>query len=253
MSNRFLPCSSIFAAFAFSLGMLAWTGAATDEPEYRPALVGNGPASLVNLIDVQKLLRDGAPDGAVMFSRGVFPPGKGRDFTDIYGSTPGSRSVQNEVLRALNRSRFLPAIAHHKAVPVYFRGTVLFFARTQPHLRVLANQNPDALVHFEDFVAPQEIIGTARWDENDPRLEAITRKNKSSVVTLELHVNERGKLLSTRVLSEEPRGYNIGAFERDMLSTAEFVPGFRQSKPCDCSFQMTRAIGLEHYFGPGSR
>jgi hypothetical protein len=216
-------------------------------------LAGTGPKSLVNLINGQKLLQQGQPDGAVMFTRGVFPPGKGRDFAEVNRGTPESRLLQDEVLRALNRSRFVPAIKHHKPVPVYFRGTVLFFAHTQPHLRVLANQNPDALAHFEDFIAPQEIFGTARWDENDPRLDAITRMNKNSFVTLELHVNEKGGLLSTQVLSEEPRGYNMGAFHKEMLSTAEFIPGFRNSKPCDCSFQMTRFIEIEHYWGYGSR
>lgn len=150
-------------------------------------------------------------------------------------------------MRALNRSRFLPAIAHHKPAPVYFRGTVLFFAHTQPHLRVLAAQDPAAVAHLEDFVAPQEIFGTAQPVENDPRLYAITRMNKNGAVTLELHVNEKGNLLSTRVLSEEPRGYNLGAVETDMLSTVEFVPGFRKGKACDCSFQMTRYVEIVHY------
>lgn len=214
------------------------------EPAFRPALVGSGAESLVNLINVQKLLQQGGPDGAVMFSRGVFPPGKGRDFAEVNRGTLGSRLLQSEVLRALQRSRFVPALAHDKPVPVYFRGTVLFFAHSQPHLRVLANQDPDALAHFDDFVAPQEIFGTARSVENDPRLDAFSRRYKNGAVTLELRVNEKGRLLSSRVLSEEPRGYNLGAVEVDMLATAEFVPGFRKGKPSECSFQMTRYVGI---------
>ncbi len=214
------------------------------DPAFRPALVGNGAKSLVNLISVQKLLQQGQPDGAVMFTRGVFPPGKGRDFAEINRGTPGSRLLQDEVLRALNRSRFVPAIAHHKPVPVYFRGTVLFFAHAEPHLRVLANQDPDTVAHFDDFIAPQEIFGTARSVENDPRLDAFTRTHKNGSVTLQLHINGKGKLLSSRVRSEEPRGYNLGPFETDMLASAEFVPGFRNGKPADCSFQMTRYLGI---------
>jgi hypothetical protein len=237
----------------FLLAIVAHLAVAQPEPEFRPALVGNGPHSLVNLINVQKLLDQGQPDGALTFLRAVFPPGKGRDYAEVHGGTPGSDLLRKEVLRALNRSRFLPAIAHHKPVPVYFRGTVLFFAHTEPHLRVLANQNPDALAHFEDFVAPQEIFGTARWVENDPRLDAMTRRNNNSAVTLELHVNEKGKLLSTRVLSEDPRGYNVAAFEKDAVATAEFIPGFRKGKACDCSFQMTRYIEIQPGWGWGSR
>lgn len=224
--------------------LLILTSSLSAEPAFRPALVGDGPKSLVNLINVQKLLEKGEPDGAVMFSRGVFPPGKGRDFAEINRGTPGSRLLQSEVLRALQRSRFVPAIAQGKSVPVHFRGTVLFFAHSQPHLRVLANQDPDALAHFDDFVAPQEIFGTALSVASDPRLDAFMRRYKNGAVTLELHVNEKGKLLSSRVLSEEPRGYNLGAFEVDMLATAEFVPGFREGRPSDCFFRMTRYVGI---------
>jgi len=225
---------------------------AGSSPEFRPALVGNGPNSLVNLIDLQKLLQHGEGDGVVMFTRGVFPPGKGRDFAEVNGGTSGSRFLQEEVLRALNRSHFIPAIAHQKPVAVYFRGTVLFFAHAQPHLRVFANQEPDALARFDDFIAPQEIFGTARWEESDPRLDPIRRMNKNSAVKLELHLDESGKLLSTRILSEEPRGYNMGALQKEMLSTAKFVPGFRHGKACDCFFQIIRSTEIQH-FGYGSR
>lgn len=236
LSSR-IACTVLFAS-------LILTSALSGEPAFRPALVGDGPKSFVNLINLQKLLEKEEPDGAVMFTRGVFSQGEARDSAEINRGTPGSRLLQSEVLRALQRSRFIPAIAQGKRVPAYFRGTVLFFAHSQPHLRVFANQDPDALAHFEDFVAPREIFGTARSVENDPRLDAFTRRFKSGAVTIELHVNEKGNLRSSRVLSEEPRGYNLGAFEVDMLASAEFVPGFRRGKPSDCSFQMTRYVGF---------
>jgi hypothetical protein len=197
---------------------------------------------------VQKLLQKGQPDGAVMFTRGVFPPGKGRDFAEVNRGTPGSRLLQDEVLRALNRSRFLPAIAHHKPVPVY--SAAPFCSLPTPSLTFVCwqNQDPDAVARFDDFIAAQEIFGTARWVENDPRLDAFTRMGKNGAVTLQLHVNEKGKLLSSRAaVSEEPRGYNLGRFEVDMLASAEFVPGFRSGKPSDCSFQMTRYVEIVHY------
>lgn len=228
----------LFTSFALA------SVAAAQSSSFRPALVGNGPKSVVNLINVEKLLQEGEPDGAVMFTRGVFPPGKGMDFAEVNRVSPGSRLLKNEVLRALQRSRFIPAIAKDKPVPVYFRGTVLFLAHTQPHLRVLANQDPGAVARFDDFVAPQEIFGTARSDGNDPRLDAFTRRYKNGSVVLDLRVDDKGKLLSSRVLAEEPRGYNLGAYEVDMLATAAFVPGFRKGKPVDCSYQMTRYIGI---------
>ncbi len=214
------------------------------EPAFRPALVGSGPRSLANLIDVKKLLSKGEPDGVVTFTRGVFPPGKGRDFAEIGRVTPGSRHLGSEVLRALQKSRFVPAIAQGKPEAVYFRGTVLFFAHSQPHLRVLANQDPSALAHFDDFIAPQEIFGTARSLENDQRLDAFQRRFKGGAVTLELRVSAQGKVMSSRVLSEEPRGYNLGVCEADALANAAFIPGFRNGQPSECSFQMTRHLGF---------
>jgi hypothetical protein len=241
------------ASLAFFLAIAAHFAVAQEGPEFRPALVGDGPNSLVNLINEQKLLQQGQPDGAVMFERGIFPPGKGKDFAEVSRGTAGSNLLQKEVLRALNRSRFVPAIAHHHPVPVNFRGAVLFFAHSEPHLRVLANQNPDALAHFEDFIAPQEILGTAHEADNDPRIDSLARKDKTGAATLELRVNEKGKLVSSRVLSEEPPGYRVGAYEADALATAEFVPGFRKGKPCACSFQLSYSIVGGPPGGYGSR
>ena len=221
-------------------------------PEFRPALVGNGPDSLVNLIDTPKLLKQGQGDGVVMFSQVVLKGPVNGNFGSVYRGTPNSKALQKEVLRALSKARFIPAIAHGKPVPVYFQGTVLFFAKATPHLRMLANQDPTALLRFDDFIAPQAILGTLGWLRNDPRLQPAVRLNKNGGVTFELHVSETGKLLSTKVVSEDPPGYNFAAVEKDMLSSAEFIPGFRNGKPVDCSFQMTRYVWIEHHFGYGS-
>src|SRR5205809_6423128 len=37
-------------------------------PEFRPALIGTGPDSLINRIDTADLIKKGQKDGAVMFS-----------------------------------------------------------------------------------------------------------------------------------------------------------------------------------------
>ena len=123
---------------------------------------------------------------------------------------------------------------------------MLFFTNSKPHLRVLANQDPTALAHFEDFIAPQLIMGTIKWDSKDSRLQAAARRNKNGAVTLELQVSETGKLLSSKVLSEDPSGLNFGAVELHALSNARFIPAFRNGKPCACTFQMTRYVVIEH-------
>jgi hypothetical protein len=244
-------------ALLIAISGIAWlllpTSAIAEEPQFRPALVGNGPHSLVNLIHTQRLLQTGQGDAAVMFSQWVFPMSTRGDFGSVYRATSDSKLLQKEILHALSRARFIPALAHGKPVPILFQGTVLFFAKTEPHLRVFANQDPTALARYEDFIAPQMIIGTTGWNSRDERLQPAVRLNKNGAVTFQLHVNAKGKLLSTEVVSEEPRGYNFAAVEKDVLSTAEFIPGFRNGKPCDCTFQTTRYIQIEHYFGYGWR
>lgn len=57
------------AAFLF-LSHQAGSGAAGESASFRPALVGNGPKSLVNLIDTAKLMQQGQQDAVVMFDPG---------------------------------------------------------------------------------------------------------------------------------------------------------------------------------------
>jgi len=44
-------------------------------PEFRPALIGTGPDSLINRIDTADLIKKGQKDAAVMFSCLVAPTG----------------------------------------------------------------------------------------------------------------------------------------------------------------------------------
>jgi len=38
------------------------------EPRFRPALIGNGPNALINLIDTKKLMEKGQRDGLLLFT-----------------------------------------------------------------------------------------------------------------------------------------------------------------------------------------
>ena len=160
---------------ALGLGLsLGWVplSLAQNTPEFRPALIGNGPDSLVNLIDTEKLLREGQGDAVVMFEEPVLAAPLKMDLGTVYRASPNSKLLQKEILRALKRARFVPAIAQHKPARVFFRGTVMFFARNQPHLRILANQDPQELARLSDFIAPQLILGTTNWDKSNKELEA---------------------------------------------------------------------------------
>lgn len=137
---------------------------AQNNPEFRPALVGNGPKSLANLIDTEKLVRAGQQDAVVMFDMMIFPFRVKGPYGTVYPGTPGSQLLQKAILHALDDAEFVPPIADHKPAAVDFHGTVMFFANRKPSLRVFANQDRRELAHLADFVAPQLIGGSTKFD-----------------------------------------------------------------------------------------
>jgi TonB family protein len=223
--------------FGLSLGWAPF-GLAQNNPEFRPALVGSGPHALVNLIDVPALLQQGQGDGIVMFT--AFPLFKGS--AAVYNGTSGTKLLEKEVRRALDKAIMTPAIAGHKPVLVYFDGTVMFFRDATPHLRVLANQDPKELAHFNDFIAPQLIFTSTSWDPKANELEAARRLHKNGVVILSLHVDQHGRLLDSKVVSESPAGFNFGHMTLKALATAKFIPAFRNGKPVECTYERTEWV-----------
>src|SRR5215469_3757753 len=109
-------------------------------PEFRPALLGTGPNSLVNRIDTADLIKKGQKDAAVMFSCLVAPTG------DVvrsacYRGTRGSELLEQEVLKRLASAKFIPAIHNHQPVIAVFYGTVTFAAvNGKPRLRIFCSQ-----------------------------------------------------------------------------------------------------------------
>src|SRR5207245_7879810 len=78
-------------------------------PEFRPALLGAGPDSLINRIDTADLIKKGQKDAAIMFSCLVAPTG---DIvrSGAYRGTPGSKLLAEEVLKRLVKAKFIPAV-----------------------------------------------------------------------------------------------------------------------------------------------
>jgi hypothetical protein len=107
-----------------------------------------------------------------MFDQLVFPFTVKGPYSSVYRDSSGSELLQGAVLRALDNAQFVPAIAHRKKAAIDFRGTVMFFAAAEPHLCVFANQDSHELAHFSDFIAPQLIGGSTKWDPDRPQLEA---------------------------------------------------------------------------------
>jgi hypothetical protein len=108
---------------------LAYSQAA--EPQLRPALVGNGPDALVNLIDTKKMLVKGQGDAALFFSCYVSASGRLVDAV-TYARTPESNALDRAVISGIERCRFIPAVYNGKRV-------IFFVKDGTPHLRVFAN------------------------------------------------------------------------------------------------------------------
>ncbi len=128
-------------------------------PLYRPALLGVGPNSVINRMDTQDLIKKGQKDGSVMFCCSVTKKGEIAN-TWTYRGTPGSLLLEQELVRRLDQTLFVPAVYSRELVHVLFYGTVTFsIANGKPRLRIFANQEAAELKKESDFVGPQPFVG----------------------------------------------------------------------------------------------
>lgn len=128
-----------------------------ENPDMRPALVGNGPKSLVNLINGKHVMDRGLQHGALFFMARVDPNGF-PSYSKIWGGTDEIKPLRDEVHERLAEARFIPAVYHHQNVYAWLYGTVAFTSTGgKPHLRVFANQELPELQKESDFIAPQPI------------------------------------------------------------------------------------------------
>jgi hypothetical protein len=104
---------------------------------FRTALIGNGPKSLVNLIDTSRLMREGQADAVVMFDAAVGDYVGGSVLNSICYGGPNSKPLQREVSKELQRCELIPALVHGKPIDVFFRGAVVFTVREgRPRLQI---------------------------------------------------------------------------------------------------------------------
>ena len=224
------------------LAFVVLASALPAAPALRPALVGNGANSLVNLINVQKLVAKGQKDAAVMFECYVGRNGKAEDGM-TYRGTPDSKRLAAEVEAALARASFIPAISDGKSVSVYFAGTVMFYvANGKPELHVYANQSGDDLKQGKDFIAPQLIAGTTDFENAKGELEKARLHQKNGAATLAISVDVSGKVTNMRVAAEDPPNYNFGRAALTEYAAARYIPGFRNGQPVACSFDYTSYV-----------
>jgi hypothetical protein len=116
-----------------------------ESPEMRPALLGNGPKSLVNIIDTQALSKKVQGNAAVMFSCLIEADGHPL-LAHTYRWTPGAEALEREVSRKLLEAKFIPAIYNHQRRAADLYGTIIYrVVDGKPRLRIFLNQEMSEL------------------------------------------------------------------------------------------------------------
>jgi len=236
VSLDYLPARAlVFSAVALlSIADLAKSDA--PEARFRPALIGNGPKALINLIDTNKLMEKGQGNAAISFQCFVSSAG-GPVNAVTYRGTRESKALDSEVNSALERCRFIPAIYNGKPTAVLFHGSVFFVvADGKPHLRIYANQNHDDIAKGNDFIAPQLIAGTTHKVSLRDELAKAGIHHQKGVVELTTIVDANGNQKGIKMLSEDPPGFNFGYVALELFSGAKYIPSFRNGRPVDCTF-----------------
>ena len=202
-------------------------------PEFRPALLGTGPDSLINRIDTADLIKKGQKDAAIMFSCLVAPTG---DIvrSGAYRGTPGSKLLSEEVLKRLVKAKFIPAVHNHQPVIAVFYGTVTFaVVNGKPRLRIFSNQQLDELKKENDFIDPQPYVGPGSKFTGIHYPDTGTTVRLTGVVELALEVDAVGNLKNMRIVTEQPPYLGFGQAALSDFNGAKFIPAFRNGKPVD--------------------
>lgn len=213
-------------------------------PQYRPALLGTGPLSVINRIDTQDLIRKGQKDATLMFCCSVQKTGEIAN-TWIYRQSPESTALEQEAFRCLDTAVFVPAIYNHQPVHVLFYGTVSFkIVNGKPRLRIFANQEAEELKNESDFVGPQPFVGRDSKFEGLHYPSDVLTASISGLVELAMEIDAAGNLKDLRLVSEYPPLVGFGRAAAEDFRVARFIPAFRNGKPVECS------ITLPVYYEP---
>ncbi len=206
-------------------------------PMYRPILLGKGPASLIDRIDTQDLVKKGQKDALVTFICSVKKNGE-LEWSGMYTGTPDSDLLSQELQKKLSPAsgpKFIPAIYNHRPVDAIYYGTVTFaVVDGKPRLRIFSNQEGEELKKEADFIGPQPFFGP------ESKFTGFHYPNESTpvvvdgVVQLGLKIDVNGNLQDVKVLSEEPPYLGFANAALGDFRNAKFIPAFRDGKPVAC-------------------
>jgi len=218
----------------FSAHVSLW---AESLPDMRPALVGNGPKSLVNLINCKHVMERGLQHAALYFMARIDPNGF-PSYSKIWGETDKIKPLRDEIRERLCEARFIPAVYHHQNVYAWMYGTIAFTSTDgKPHLRVFANQELSELQKENDFIAPQQVWlpGTiydyAKW--KDP-FGSWGTGDKGGSPDVSLSVDASGHVKDAH-LESLPEGSTQGYADAALLIIRQqlYLPAYRNGKPVD--------------------
>jgi hypothetical protein len=210
----------------------------TALPKYRPALLGTGPAAMINRIDTQGLIQAGQKDASLMFCCSVSRRGEVRNVW-VYRATPNSGELEKEVYRCLDEAVLIPALYNSQPVDVLFFGTVDFkIVNGKPRLRVFANQEAEELKKESDFVGPQPFVGRDSKFEGLHYPNDVLTNSLSGLVELAMKIDANGNLKELRMVSEYPPLVGFGRAAKEDFRVATFIPAFRDGKPVECNITL---------------
>jgi hypothetical protein len=200
-------------------------------PEMRPALMGTGPRSMVNMINTERLMKRGQKDAMVMFTALVSAYGACWQMA-TYRGTPDSKQLAKAGLSSINRAIFIPAVYNHKRCAALVAGTIIYrVIGSQPHLHVYLNQESERILRGEDFISPQWVSNPAGRRSGQQYLEPVAHTN----VVIRISVDVTGKLQDAKLMFETPPGKGIGRYWLNEVRAATFLPGYLHGNPVACS------------------
>lgn len=217
---------------------------AQNLPMFRPVLLGQGPDSVVNMIDAQGLFQKGQKNAAVMFCCRISKTGD-LVWSRTYRGTAGSKPLEDELQKRLGAAKFIPAARNHQAVDAIYFGTAIFAVKDgKPRLRIFSNQQPDELKNENDFIDPQPYMGADSGFVGWRYPESASPVLVSGSVELAVHVDAEGNLLKLEVASEYPPLLGFAQEAYADFAHARFIPAFRDGQPVESK------VKLPIYFVP---
>ena len=215
-------------------------------PEFRPALIGTSPTSLINTIDTADLIKKGQKEAAVMFSCLVAPTGDVVR-SGAYRGTRGSELLEQELLKRLANEKLVPAIHNHHPVIAIFYGTVKFAVMNgKPRLRIFANQQLEEVDKETDFIDPQPYVGQDSKFTGLHYPDTGSTVQVTGVAELAVNVDAQGSVKSMNVVSEEPPLLGFGDAAITDFTGAKFIPAFRNGQPVESN------VKIPVYYKPSS-